>query len=61
MDTNEKGISKFFLIAFFLGGLGVHRFMTGKPGTGVLWLLSSGGLLIGWILDLIKIYKGEWK
>ena len=55
IDTNEKGIGKFFLIAFFFGRPGIHRFMTGKSGTGILLLI------IGWIFDLIKIHKGKWE
>lgn len=60
-STQQKGFSKFFFIALFLGGIGIHRFMTGKLGTAVLFMFTGGGFLIWWILDLMKIYKGEFK
>lgn len=41
-----------YLLWFFLGYLGIHRFYLGRPFTGVLWLLSGGLLGIGWIFDL---------
>ena len=47
------------LITFFLGGLGVHRFMTGKIGTGIVWLLTGGCLGIGWLDDFIKVCMGK--
>ena len=42
------------LIAFFLGGLGIHRFLAGKIGTGIIWLLTGGLLGIGWLVDLMN-------
>jgi len=49
-----------FLICFFLGGLGVHRFMKGDIGMGILYLLTGGLCGIGWLIDLIKIATGKW-
>lgn len=48
------------LITFFFGVLGVHRFMAGKVGTGVIWLLTGGCLGIGWIIDVIKVSTGKF-
>jgi len=42
-------------LSFFLGWLGVDRFIMGKVGTGILKLITFGGLGIWWLIDLIMI------
>lgn len=48
------------LITIFLGELGVHRFMAGKTGSGVLWLCTGGCFVVGWIMDIIKVAQGTF-
>ena len=48
------------LITIFLGELGVHRFMSGKIGTGIIWLLSAGCFGIGWIIDVVNVATGKF-
>lgn len=38
------------LLAFFLGGLGIHKFYLGQPGAGIIMLLCA---LFGWVLLFI--------
>lgn len=61
-STASSGPSKMVLalVCFFLGYLGVHRFMTGKVGTGILMILTVGGFGIWIWIDLIMILMGKF-
>ena len=44
-----------YVIWFFLGLFGGHRFYFGHFGLGVLYFLTGGFFLIGWFVDLFLI------
>jgi TM2 domain-containing membrane protein YozV len=54
------------IMSIIFGSLGVDRFIMGKVGTGILKLITAGGLGIWWLVDVILIatkhnYKGvKW-
>ena len=60
MTTSEKRIVPAFLLCFFLGIFGAHRFYAGKTGTAILQLVTLGGLGIWALVDLIMIIVGAF-
>ena len=60
-EASDKKRLVAFLLCFFLGPLGVHRFYVGKVGTGVVQLLTAGAFGIWALIDLIMILCGSFK
>ena len=59
--VSVKGMVPAALLCFFLGAFGIHRFYVGKIGTGILMILTLGGLGIWTIIDFVMIIVGSFK
>ena len=60
-EVSDKEWLVTLLLAFFLGGFGVHRFYTGHTGIGVAQLFTLGGCGIWALIDFIMILVGSFK
>ena len=50
--SGEKDYTLSWIFLTFAGFFGIHRFYLGKWITGIIWLLTGGLFLMGWLYDL---------
>src|SRR5437016_10681256 len=65
-DAQEPEVSKrsrgvAFLLSFFGGVFGLHRFYVDKPRTAIAMLLTFGGCGIWYFYDLVLVTAGEFR
>ena len=61
IKRSPKSFPATALLCYFLGVFGVHRFYAEKIGTGILMLITVGGLGIWTLIDLIVIVFGHFQ
>jgi TM2 domain-containing membrane protein YozV len=61
MAKSKKSFVATVLLCFFLGSFGIHRFYVGKIGTGIVMLITLGGLGIWTIIDFVVIVVSRFK
>ena len=59
--VSEKSRLVTVLLCLFLGWFGAHRFYVGKIGTGILMIITFGGLGVWYVADLIMVICGAFK
>ena len=60
IDTQRHFLAVFFL-SFMVGTFGIDRFYLGKIGTGIVKLLTLGGLGLWTLIDLVLIMSGSMR
>ena len=60
-NVSNKSWVLLLLLSIFLGSLGIDRFYLGKVGTGILKLVTFGGLGLWWLIDIILVVMGRMR
>ncbi len=58
---SDKSRTVALILAITLGWAGAHRFYAGKIGTGLLQLVTMGGLGIWYLYDVITVAGGSFR
>lgn len=61
VESSHLSRSVAFILAGLLGIFGAHRFYAGRYLTGMVMLLTLGGALIWWMVDMMLIAVGEFR
>ncbi len=61
VELSPKHRKLTFTLACLAGFSGAHRFYVGRPLTGLAMLLSGGGLLMWWFMDVFWLLSGQFK
>ena len=59
-SRSDKGFVAVLLLCLFFGAVGAHRYYTGKVVTGLLMLMTVGGVGIWIFVDLLMILTGNF-
>lgn len=58
MEKTQVSILVRMVVCFIAGYLGIHKFLEGKVGLGILYLFTGGLFGIGYIVDCITLFFG---
>lgn len=59
--ASERDSEHIFRLCLYGGVIGAHRFAVGRWFTGIVYLLTCGLFLAGWLVDLLQLFMGIQK
>lgn len=59
--VSNKSWKTALVLSILLGTFGVDRFYIGRTGLGALKLITFGGYIIWWLIDVILLLQGRMK
>lgn len=60
-NTSHKSRKVALILCILLGMVGAHNFYVGRYGRGILFLMTAGFFMFGWVIDIFKILLGDFK